>query len=71
MRSRAPWPILSAVDDARITVTLELRIDGEWLSGRAVGDDGEAVEFDGWLGLLAVLDALVQTTSAASSGREL
>ena len=59
-----------AVDDASITVTLELRIDGEWLSGRAVGGDGEAVEFDGWLGLLAALDALVQTTSAASSGRE-
>ena len=59
-----------AVDDASITVTLELRIDGEWLSGRAVGGDGEAVGFDGWLGLLAALDALVQTTSAASSGRE-
>ena len=58
------------MDDASFTVTLELRIDGEWLSGRAVRADGEAVEFDGWLGLLAALDALVQTTSAASSGRE-
>jgi hypothetical protein len=58
------------MDDASFTVTLELRLDGENISGRAVGDDGEAVEFDGWLGLLAALDALVQETAAASSGRE-
>jgi hypothetical protein len=70
MRQERRSPILQAVDDASFTVTLELRIDGEWLSGRAVGADGASVEFDGWLGLLAALDALVQATSAASSGRE-
>ena len=40
------------MDDATLTVTLELRVDGDSLSGRATADDGEACEFDGWLGLL-------------------
>jgi hypothetical protein len=58
------------MEDATLTVTLELRIDGDSLSGRATGDGGEIVEFDGWLGLLAALDTLVLTTSDVSSGRE-
>ena len=56
--------------DATLTVTLELRLDGDALSGRATGGDGESIEFGGWLGLLAALDALVPTTSDATSGRE-
>jgi hypothetical protein len=58
------------MDDETLTITLELRIEGELISGRATGRSGEIVEFDGWLGLLAALDALVLTTSEASSWRE-
>jgi hypothetical protein len=58
------------MDDATLTVTLELRIDGDSLSGRATSDTGETVEFDGWLGLLGALDALVLTTSDATSWRK-
>jgi hypothetical protein len=58
------------MDEATLTVTLELRIDGDAISGRATGDNGEIVAFDGWLGLLAALDELVLTTSETSSGRK-
>ena len=58
------------MDDATLTVTLELQIDGEFISGRATGSDGRMVDFDGWLGLLAALDSLVPATSDATPGRE-
>ena len=69
MRRKARSPILFAMDDATLTVTLELRFDGDALSGRATGEDGVNVEFDGWLGLLAALDAFVPPLSDASSRR--
>ena len=59
MRRKPLSPILDAMNEATLTVTLELRIDGDAMSGRATGDNGESVDFDGWLGLLAALDALV------------
>ena len=58
------------MDDATWTVTLELRFDGDALSGRASGSDGRAVDFDGWLGLLSALDAFVPATSDAIPGRD-
>ena len=70
MRRKARSPILFAMDDATLTVTLELRFDGDALSGRATGEDGVNVEFDGWLGLLAALDAFVPPLSDASSRRD-
>ena len=70
MRLKAPSPILVAMDDATSTVTLELRFDGDALSGRATGEDGVHIEFEGWLGLLAALDAFAPTMSDASSGRD-
>ena len=54
------------MDSVVLTLELELHISGGSLSGRAVGDDGEVREFDGWLGLLAAIDALVLTTDATS-----
>jgi|KBSMisStandDraft_5_1062788.scaffolds.fasta_scaffold1513170_1 hypothetical protein len=58
------------MDDATLTVTLELRIDGEFISGRVIPEDGESLDFDGWLGLLAALDSLVPATSDVTPGRE-
>jgi hypothetical protein len=70
MRRKRPSPILGAMDEATLNVTLELRIDGDALSGRAIREDGARIDFDGWLGLLAALDALVLTTFEATSGRD-
>ena len=53
------WPILAAVEDRTITITLELRVAGESLTGSATEAGGAAREFSGWLGLVSALDALV------------
>ena len=34
------------MDDATLTVTLELRIDGEFISGRVIPEDGEGLDDD-------------------------
>ena len=70
MPEQTPPSILAAMDDVNLTVTLELRIDGDTLSGQAIREGFDPVEFDGWLGLVGALDALVQPTSVASSGRK-
>jgi hypothetical protein len=69
MRRRAPSPILIAMDDATSTVTLELRFDGDALSGRGTGEDGVNVDFEARRGLLAALDPFAPTKSDATSGR--
>jgi hypothetical protein len=70
MRGKTPSSILRAMDDARLTVTLELRIEDDCITGLATGDDGRTLPFDGWLGLLSVLDELVLTTTDATSRRD-
>jgi hypothetical protein len=70
MRPKARSPILAVMDEPSLTVTLELRVEGDALSGRATGENDESIEFDGWLGLLAALDAFVLTTSDTSPGRK-
>lgn len=61
----APVTAAAATADHRIMVSppvqvlLELRPDGESLSGRACRAGQPAREFTGWLGLLAVLRALL------------
>ena len=42
-----------------LTVTLEIRPEGESFTGRATVDGGAAADFAGWLGLVAALDALL------------
>ena len=43
-----------------VTITLELRLAGDELDGRAMDGDGDGRSFSGWLGLLVAIDALVQ-----------
>ena len=62
--------ILGGMDDMVLTLALELHISGDSISGRATADDGEVVEFDGWLGLLGVIDSLVLSTTDATSRRD-
>jgi hypothetical protein len=48
-----------SVKGERVDIRLELRLDGESLSGRVRDDAGATREFTGRLGLLAAIDALV------------
>ena len=42
-----------------LSIALELRLQGDELSGRVIGPGGEE-EFSGWLGLIGALDELVR-----------
>ncbi|MQA75073.1 MAG: hypothetical protein GEU88_12140 [Solirubrobacterales bacterium] len=42
-----------------IEITLELDLDGETVSGRATNRSGPTREFSGWIGLMGVVDALL------------
>jgi hypothetical protein len=46
--------------DKAVNITLELRVEGEELVGRARNGTGEGREFLGWLGLLCAIDALLE-----------
>lgn len=52
----------------RKTITLELLLAGDGVSGRAVGDGGEAREFSGRLGLMHTIDELLAMASATEEG---
>ena len=43
-----------------VTITLELRLAGDELDGRASDGTGEDRSFSGWLGLLVAIDALLE-----------
>ncbi len=45
--------------ETKATITLELLLDGEGLSGRAVDGGGAAEEFNGRLGLMHAIDGLL------------
>ena len=55
------------MDDTRRTVTLELYVEGDTLSGRAFTSDDDARSFAGWLGLLGAIDALLSTRDNTQS----
>jgi hypothetical protein len=48
------------MNDTRIAIGLELDQTDDCLSGRITRPDGETVEFSGWLGLVAALDAVLE-----------
>jgi hypothetical protein len=52
------------MDETTITISLELRVVDDCLTGSAVGATGECREFLGWLGLLATIGALVDDSNA-------
>jgi hypothetical protein len=53
-----------------VTITLELRLAGDELDGRASDETGADRSFSGWLGLLVAIDAMLnaapETTSTAA-----
>ncbi|MGN6814755.1 MAG: FAD-binding protein, partial [Solirubrobacterales bacterium] len=50
--------------DLKKTITLELLLAGDGVSGRALGDDGDAREFSGRLGLMHTIDELLAGAGA-------
>jgi hypothetical protein len=48
-----------------VTITLELRLAGDELDGRASDEHGLDRPFSGWLGLLVTLDALLDEAQGA------
>lgn len=62
-------------DDAEMAnemrvIHLELMLAGESLTGRAFDDQGAARRFDGRVGLLAAIDALITPPSGAAPSKE-
>lgn len=45
---------------SKTSLILELELHEGRLSGSAAGADGDVLSFDGWLGLIGVIDALVE-----------
>jgi hypothetical protein len=56
--------MLVGMSEQTISISLELRLTGDSLAGRARNGTGADREFIGWIGLLAAIDAL---TSANAS----
>jgi hypothetical protein len=47
-----------------ITVTLELSVAGDSLTGHASDEAGGRRDFSGWLGLISALEALLSASSS-------
>jgi hypothetical protein len=52
--------MLPSMKSKRTNLILELELDDGHLSGSAAGADGDVLSFQGWLGLIGVIDALVE-----------
>jgi hypothetical protein len=50
-----------------VTITLELRLAGEELDGRASDGHGNDRPFSGWLGLLVTIDSLLNAADEAEA----
>ena len=59
MAARRRRPMLGAMNETPLTLTLELRVTGDQLAGTASDADGRRREFLGRLGLMCAIDALV------------
>jgi hypothetical protein len=57
------------MNDETITITLELRLAGDSVHGRAHNGSGPAGEFSSWLGLVSAIEALVDHARAEQAPR--
>jgi hypothetical protein len=53
------------VNPTTTSITLELELDGDAVRGHTVDADGVRREFCGWIGLMGVLDALLDRARMA------
>jgi hypothetical protein len=63
------WQKLRPVNATTTQITLELELDGDTISGHAIDADGVRHEFSGWIGLMGVLDALLEQAGAATTSQ--
>jgi hypothetical protein len=56
------------VNATHTQITLELELDGETISGYAIDADGGRHHFSGWIGLMGVLDALLDPAQISRNG---
>jgi hypothetical protein len=54
--------MLSPMSDQTMHIAIEVRIDGDEISGRAGDGTDQPKAFQGWLGLLLALDGLLGNT---------
>jgi hypothetical protein len=54
--------------NGKTTITLELLLAGDGVSGRALSADGSAHEFSGRLGLMHTIDELLAAASVNQGG---
>ena len=59
-------PEAGSVNQTTTQITLDLALDGDAVSGHAVDAGGARREFHGWIGLMGVLDALLDEARTAS-----
>ena len=59
-------PDAGSVNQTTTHITLELALDGDAVSGHTVDAGGARREFHGWMGLMGVLDALLDEARTAS-----
>jgi hypothetical protein len=64
MRLRRPRRKLVLVSVRATHIALDLRLDGEQISGRADDGTGEPESFSGWMGLIGSLDRLLERAQA-------
>jgi hypothetical protein len=62
MRGRSARWILAAMSAETLRIVIDVRVDGDEIRGRAGDEVGERVPFLGWLGLIAVLDGLLDVS---------
>jgi hypothetical protein len=65
------WRKLLCVNATTIEINLELELDEETVSGRATSADGETREFSGWIGLIGLVDSLLDGARVGSRPTEI
>lgn len=52
-----------------VQVAIDVRVDGQEISGHATDGDGHTQRFSGWLGLIGALDALLTSHAGDTEGQ--
>jgi hypothetical protein len=63
------WRKLRTVNATSTHIALELELDGDTISGHAIDADGLRRNFSGWIGLMGVLDAILEATTDSQHSR--
>jgi hypothetical protein len=63
------WRKLRTVNATSTQIALELELDGETISGNATDAEGVRHAFLGWIGLMGVLDAILESTTDSQPSR--